>query len=817
MYSIVGKNVARLDALEKVTGRAVYAIDLKLPRTLHGKVLRSPYAHARILRIDTSRAESLPGVKAVITRENTPERRDGVVILDQHILALHVVRYVGEPVAAVAAEAPEVAEEALDLIDVEYEELPAVFDAEEVMGPNPRAVIHPYRASYEQETPLGGRPIPFDPRHPNVFNHFEMHAGDVAKGFREADLVLENRFTKAKVQHCQMEPHTAIAQVDPDGRITVWTGRQGIHRTRGHLAAWLGIPPSQVRVISPYVGGGFGGKEVFAHEFLAVLLAQKTGRPVRISLTREEVFTGTVTDVQSTIWIKDGVRKDGTVVAREIKIILKGGAYADLIPMTVRGCTFAAVGSYRIPNLKIDSYGVYTNEPAAGPFRGVAVPHVVWAAESQMDILAEKLGMDPVEIRRRNLLCEGDKNAHGEIVHSTAARECLERVAQFIEWGERLQQGPGPWRRGKGIAVGNKHGLAPAACSAIVKVNDDGSIEVRHGADEIGQGANTVLAQIAAEEFRIPLENVKVTFGDTAFAPYDLGSTGSKTTYHTGNAVRLACQDAKCQMFELASGKLEVPVSELETSGGRIHLAGYPDTGIAIADLFVHDRARGKYLPEVGEILGKATWVQPGTPMDPITGQISPELASEGRRVNSFYIHGAQAAEVAVNEETGEVKVLRLASAFDMGQPINPKLCEGQMEGGAGMGIGGALYEELVLENGAALNPTLMDYRLPTTTEMPKQDDFDSFIEAAPHKDGPFGAKGLGEGPIAPTSAAIANAVYDAVGVRITDLPITREKVWRALKGETGRGLKNRPRLFWDREMSEGKDGSTKALGDKHE
>lgn len=780
--AVVGKSLLRIDAKEKVTGKALFARDLKLPRMLYGKILRSSYPHARIIKVDTSKAERLRGVHAVVTGRDAPPGRYGTIIFDQHLPAREVVRFIGEPVAAVAAETPEIAEEAIDLIEVEYEELPAVFDAEEAMKPNPPAIVHPDLFNYGSDILRGNSGTRLDRNLPNVFHHYQIRHGDAAKGFREADLVMESRFSKGRVQHCQMEPHTAIARVDPDGGLTIWSGRQGIFRAKFHLAGWLGITPSKIRVLSPYVGGGFGGKLAIRPEAFAALLAIKSGRPVKVAFTREEVFIGATTDISTTVYIKDGVKRDGTIVAREMKIILNGGAYADSVPLVTRNCSFGAVAAYRIPNFKLDSYGVYTNQPIAGPLRGLGCQHPIWAVESHMDMLAEKLGIDAVELRRRNLLKEGEANVTGEITHSIGALECLEKAAEFIEWGKPPKAEEGPWKRGKGIALGNKYGGAPVACAAAVRYNEDGIIEVRHGADELGQGCNTVLGQLAAEEFGVGLDRIKVVYGDTDFTAYDLGSTGSKTTYNTGNAVRLACQDAKRQIFELASSRLEVPPEELETKGGRVYLKGRPETGIAITDLFSKDRAKGKYVAKGGEILGKATWLQPYAPEDPETGQIDAVLAAQGRRLNAFYIHGCQAAEVAVNVETGEVKVLRMASAFDMGQPINPIMCEAQMEGGAGMGIGGAIYEEMVIDNGAVVNPSFMDYKMPTVAELPLGENVKSIMAPAPHKDGPFGAKGLGEGALTPTAPAIGNAIYNAVGIRIKDLPITREKILKALK-----------------------------------
>ncbi|MBI2910034.1 MAG: xanthine dehydrogenase family protein molybdopterin-binding subunit [Chloroflexi bacterium] len=780
--SVVGKSVLRKDAWEKVTGKGKYTIDLKLPGMLHAKILRSPYPHARILSIDTSRAENLPGVKAVVTARDAPSVRDGNFVFDQYIPARDVVRFVGEPVAAVAAVTREAAEEALDLIDVEYEELPAVFDLEEAGSMEPPAVLHPDLAKY-RNVEVQSIGASFEVERPNVHKHFKIRHGDIERGFKEADLILEGRFSRTRMQHCQMEPHTAIAQAEPDGGLTVWSGRQGIYRAKMQLSSWLGIPASKIRVICPYVGGAFGGKIAVRPEPFVALLALRTGKPVKLTFTREEVFVGATTESPMVIYLKDGVKKDGAIVAREMTVFLNGGAYADYMPLVTRNCAFGAVGSYKTPNFKFDSYGVYTNEPIAGPLRGLGSQHVIWAIESHMDLIAEKLGIDPVELRKKNILHEGDVNVTGEITHSIAARECLEAVAKAIDWGKQPLQPGGAWRVGKGIALGNKYSVAPTAACAIVKVNEDCIIELRHSAEEIGQGVNTVLAQMVAEEFSLPMENIKVTFTDTALTPYDPGPSSSRVTYNTGNAVRLACQDAKRQMFQIASSRLEVPPHELETRAGKVYIRSAPDVSMTITDLFRTAGPWGRgFLEKGAEILGKATWIQAFTPEDKETGQIDPAQAQRGMRLVSFWIHGAQAVEAAVNVETGQIKVLKMASAFDMGQPINPKLCEAQIEGGVGMGIGWSLFEELAMDNGVALNPTFMDYKVPSVAEMPHVENVASFLICAPHKDGPFGAKGLGEGALTPTAPAIASAIHNAVGVRIQDLPITREKVLEALR-----------------------------------
>lgn len=785
-HSVVGKSVPRLDALEKVTGQAKYCSDMKLPGMLHAKVLRSPYAYARILSIDTSKAQNLQGVRAVITSKDVSGKRFGASVFDQHILARSVVRYVGDPVAAVAADTIEIAEKALELTDIKYEEMPAVFDVEEAWQTSPPAVVHPDLPEYE----LGKFPSPrLVPERPNVCNYRTVRHGDVERGFQEADLIIENRFTTTRLQHCPFEPHVCIAQLEADGSLTIWASRQSLFLARQYLCNLFELPPSKVRLIaSYYIGGSFGSKVTLYTEPIAVVLAIKTRRPVRLAYTREEMFTSGGTRVPFVINIKDGVKRDGTIIAREMTMLLGMGAYSGSGPLITRNSIYAIVAGYRLPNLKVDAYAVYTNEPIVTSFRGFGTSQPVWAIESQMDIIAEKLGMDAVELRRKNLLKEGDINATGEIVHSIGLRECLDKVASLIEWGKNPKQEGGSWKSGKGLALGNKYSMAPTAAVGIVKVLGDGTIEVRESADEMGQGCVTVLAQIAAEEFGVAVDKVKVVWGDTSFTPYfSRGSTSQRTTFNLGNAVRLACQDAKRQLFEIAAQKLQAPPENMYIADGKIYISSERSKAINMRELFTAERELlpgefGDYVEKEAEILGKGIWVTPAAPSDPKTGQIPPDIARQGGRLAGFYGYVAQAVEVLVNTETGEVKVERIAAAADVGYPLNPKMCEQQIEGGVGMGLGSALWEEVLLDRGKVLNPNFRDYKMALASNMPKMNNVKVSLVSAPHKDGPYGAKGIGESTITPTAPAIANAIYNAIGVRIKDLPITREKVLKALK-----------------------------------
>ncbi len=780
-YSIVGKSALRVDGVEKVTGKAVYTDDIRLPRMLQIKVLRSPHPHAKILNIDTSGAEKLPGVRCVITGKDVPDKRIGLNVKDEYILAKDVVRAVGHAVAAVAAETREIAEAALDLIEVDYEPLPAVFDAEQAMSTNPPVIIHPDLARYDYMLTFTKQQ---DPDRPNVFNHSKIRLGDVEKGFREADLVMENRFTSQKMQHATIEPHSYVAQPEADGGLTMWFGSQAIQVPKVHLARVLGLHPSKIRLIVPYVGGGFGGK-MFRDEALTAFMALKAGRPVKLIYSREEEFYRGGTRVATIVNIKDGVKKDGTLVARQIEAILpSGGSTESVVAFITRNCMYAAVGLYRIPNFKWDSYGVYVNGPVTTSQRGFGSPQIIWAIESHMTMLANKLGLDPVKFRKMNFLTEGEKNLIGERVHSIGAEKALNDVVSFIKPGVK-SKAEGVWRKGKGFVIGAKYSEAPTVSMATVKVVEDGSIVVYHGAQEIGQGCDTVFAQMAAEEFGVPMSQVQVVLSDSLLVPYDHGTQSSRCTFHVGNAVLAACRAAKRDLCERVAKGMRVSPDDLDVKGGVVYLKSKPDQKMDIVRLFLGyrpERDQWGFFASEGEITGSGVYRQNSIPQDYETGQIDPKLADQDKRATAFFEYTAKAVEVAVNTETGQVKVLRFGCSTDMGQPINPKLCEGQSEGGMAMGIGNALFEEVIVEDGVVLNPNMVDYIVPPMGAMPSVDNVASLMAPAPHKDGPYGAKGLGEGGVLGIDAAIADAVYDAVGIRIKDLPITAEKLLKAMK-----------------------------------
>ena len=780
-FSVIGKSVPRLDVLDKVTGAAKYTMDegVGLSGMLYGKVLFSPYPHADIVSVDTSRAERVPGVVAVMTGKDVPPERKGLLVDDRHILCRERVRFIGDAVAVVAAVNIEAAEEALDLIRIEYKELPAIFDVEEAMKPDCPVVLHPDFPNYIRPIyQYIGRDLPG----PNVHTHHKIRRGNMEEGFQKADLVLESRFSNDRITHCQLEPFNAVAYVESDGSLIVWTSVHSAYsQTRDLICRNFNLPLGRVRVRSSNIGGNFGAAP--RAERFASLLAIKTMRPVKVVYSRKDCFIDGLNRLPCVFYIKDGVKKDGTLLAREMKMIVNTGGYTDIAPLTIRNGAFHA-SQYRIPNFKWDGYGVYTNYPGCGPYRGFGSGESLWAVESQMDMIAKKLGIDPMELRKKNVIKEGEENVRSEITHSIGAEECLDKAVEWIEWGKPSEAATGNWVKGKGFALGNKYTQLDMVASASVKVYLDGALEVLHGSDEVGQGCNTLLAQIAAEEFKMPMEKIKVKAGDTALVAYDPGAISSKTTIFTGNAVRLACLDAKRQIFEQAAPKLGAAPQDLEIRNGEVYVRGASGgKTITISDLSLAELPRAKGMQKAatcfadggGEIVGKGVFYGEPTEEDPETGQ--------GRALAMSYCYIVQAAEVAVDVETGMVKVLKCCTATDVGRAINPKMCEGQMEGGIAQGIGLALYEGFVFdEKGKLLNPNFVDYKFPGPREIPSGDNIKSMIVEAPHKDGPFGAKGMGEAAMNAIAPAIGNAIYNAVGVRIMDLPMTPERVLKAIR-----------------------------------
>ena len=771
----IGKSVRRLDYETKVTGKAIYLADMNVPGMCHGKILRSPYPHARIKRIDTSKALKVAGVVAIITRDDILhdegiEPYYGPVFKDQTIVATEKVHHVGDPVAAVAALDVDAAEEALRLIEVEYEELPAVLDVYAALKPGAILVHESVRvpesgfADLAEIKPIEGT---------NICTHFKLNRGDIQKGFAESDHIFEDTFTLPATQHCFLETHACIASVEPGGRITVWATTQNPFVVRTQLSNIFKVPVSKVRVIVPYLGGGYGGKVYPKVEPITVALALKAQRPVRVVLSREEVFY-TITKHAAVIRMKTGVKKDGTLVARECEIQLDTGAYAEIGPRVAKKSGYTAAGPYRIANLKIDSYSVYTNKPPAGAFRGFGVSQSAWAVESQMDIIAAALKMDPLELRLKNGYVDGDRFVTEETLRDVGLKECLDEVAKSIGWDSNKFKSRGvlPYaravqdstgsniRRGKGLACMIKATITPSISCAVVKLNEDASLSIYAGTVEMGQGSETTLAQIAGAELGIPLRQIQVLGVDTDVVPYDLTTSSSRSTFHMGKAVQLAAQHIQQQLKRIVSQEYGVPEDKISIADGKIRL---PESVL-----------------DYSEVMFKRFGMQGGTLIG--DGQVKTSVKNEfgEKSTSAFWFLAAGAAEVEVDTETGKFKLLKYATAVDVGKAISPLGCRQQLAGAAITGMGQAMFEEIAYDNGQLINPNLVDYVLPSLGDMPPV--IDVIAIEIPHKNGPFGAKGIGESALIPVSPAIANAIYDAVGVRIKDLPIKAEKIYLALE-----------------------------------
>lgn len=762
--TVVGKPITRVDAQEKVTGEAVYGYDLVLPNMLYGKAVFSTRPHAKIKRINIEKARKYSGVVAVITGKDAPWTH-GESIKDKPFLAQDKVRYIGEPVAALAAEDEDTAQAAAALIEVEYEDLPAYLSPEEACKPG-ALPIHEDFAGYRKSDFIVPGPLP------NVCEHFKLRTGDVERGFREADLVLEERYTLPTIQHAAMEPHSAHAQVDPaSGRVTIWVANDAPFRALHELAEALGLPQEKIRLINPLQGGGFGSKGGLKVEPIAIALAYHTGgRPVRVKFNRQETFISTLTRHEATVYIKSGVKKNGSLCARQMTIYWGAGAYAEKSPtVCIRG-SLPAPGPYRIPHVKVDGYAVYTNKPVSGAFRGYGIPQGAWACEQHTDELAKRLRMDPLQLRLQNIFVDGDLSYWGEKLHSVGLKETLIKAAEAIEWGKKDEGGKGSKRgllRGKGLACISKPTRTPTTSKAAVLIDTNGQVTVLAGTVEIGQGCSTILSQVAAEELKLPLEKVRMAPLDTDVIPFDASTTSSRSTYHMGNAVRLAAIDAREKLAQIASPMLEAGKDDLSFADGKVYLKEQPQMALPIGEVV---RRR---LGPTGLLRGDSSYTfEIGKDLDLETGH--------SEHASAFYMYATQAAEAEVDEETGRVRLLRMVAAHDVGKAINPLNCEGQIEGGLAMGIGSALHEHLVVdETGKVRNPSFLDYHLATSLDLPKMIPI---IVECPEPEGPYGAKGLGEPGLAPTPAAIGNAVANALGIRIYDLPLSPERVYWAIR-----------------------------------
>ena len=773
-FNCIGTSVVRKDAYDKATGKAMFSADYHEKGMLYGKLLGSAYPHAIIKSIDTSAAEAIDGVVCIMTGKDVPDERTDGYIHDRHILVKEKARYIGDPIAAVAAVTEEIAEEAIAAIRVEYEELPYELDPVKAREEHCPVVIHEGLPHYDN-IEFQGVWSSLDPDRPNQFIHRKIrHGKDVDEALKEADIIIEGEYSFPRAHHCCIEPHVAMARPESDGGVTIYACEQGAGFQRYGIAEALGLESSKCRLVVPYIGGGFGGKVGVMVCPIAGMLALKCKRPVRIEQSREEVFVSGNPRSPGIVHITDGFKRDGTLVARKIHEVVNSGAYSTHTTVLISGGVYGATGTYRCPNLHIDAYGVYTNTPPTGPYRSLGSEMLCFGIECNMDKAAEALGIDRVEIRAKNLLVDGDEDGVGQITYNNGTLQCLREVQKYLD-AEPMKQNEGPWVYGRGYSVGNKFtAYWNTGTAAACKVCDDGTIEVRNFHVEMGQGSVTVDAQVAAEEFNLPIDRVKMVICDSDRVPYDEGTYCSRGTYINGNAVRKACQAAKKQMFEIASEIMNLPAYELDTANGLVFERKNPDNFIPFFQLYEY----GGYLRKGGEILGMDNFTTTFETDDPATGQ--------SRDVVTFYSYGALGFELGINVETGEVKILKSGGWYDCGQPINPTLVDVQLYGAMIMGLGQAVFEEqLYNDQGKIINGNFRDYKIPTSLDCPRNDQLVGGVcPGLPHKTGPYGAKGIGEVSLVPVMPAIANAMRAALGIDIKEIPMTREKVLNAIKAK---------------------------------
>jgi 4-hydroxybenzoyl-CoA reductase subunit alpha len=747
-YNVINTPVHNIDGITKITGRAKYTFDITLPQMLYGKILRSFYPHAEIIDIDITKAERLKGVKAVVTGKDTLGIKQGIwrrfkELCDEEILARNKVRYIGEPVAVVAAVDEDTAEEALDLIEVEYKPLPGVFEPLE-------AIKEGYPQLHEHAE-----------RNINVTRHIEW--GDVDEGFKKADYVREDWFRCSSQAHVCMETHCAVASYTPDGKLTVWTSTQSHYYIKVLLAEILGLRENDVRVISRFTGGGFGSKfELDSAQFCSSLLSMKLCKPVKIVLSREEEFTATKRRTPMFYYVRSGVKKDGIFLAKEARVFTEGGAYTAMGATALYLTGFFQSFPYVWPSYRYDGYRVYTNTAPTSAMRGFGAPQATFCAETQIDLIADELGIDPIEIRRKNAMYPGYEVPGQATIQSCGLGQCLDKIDEWIKSRGKL-----PPHRGIGIAaygfmsggIFNWFDTPYAFSSAVIQINIDGKVDLYVGSQDMGQGSNTTMAMICAEELGVKIEDIRLHMGDTETCPVDLGAWGSRETLMQGNAVKMAASKAKQQILEFATAKLAPNiVYDLDIKDGWIHLIARPERGLSYYDV-VKEAIRGK---EGQPIIARGHY----TPHR--KGMISPA-----------YSFGVQAVEADVDPDTGKITLKNCVTAHDCGQVINPLGVEGQLEGAMAMAAGYGFTEDLPMDEGKILNPNLVDYMLLRATEMPET----KVMEVETYEpEGPFGAKEAGEGLTNPTAGALSNAVFHATGISIKNLPITPEKVFNALK-----------------------------------
>lgn len=754
-FVVAGRPLPRLDAPAKVTGSQIYGADVLLPGMLWGKLLRSPLPSAAIRHLDARPALAIDGVRAVVTAADIPAVRYGPAVKDMTVLARGCVRYIGEPIAAVAATTQEIAERAAAAIAVELEPSPAVFDPQEALLAE-APLVHPDWTDYAA--------LPVLSRQGNIAGRSRIRHGDIEAAFAQCHRIYRHRFTTPVVHAGYTEPRAAVARWEGDGGLWVWTNAQLPYEIQATLAEILEMPASRIRVLVPGTGGGFGGKLRIALEHHAALLARAAGRPVKLISTSEEELTAAHPRQASIVELRTGVDRDGRLLAKEARVIMDCGAYAGSGPGTAAVALQIVAGPYRTPNLSLEGLAVYTNKVPTGSFRATAGPMGNFAVESQMDIIAEDLGIDPLELRLRNAVRNGDTGPAGEVLSAVSVSECLRKAADAIGWSEGRRGGG----RGKGIACG--WWMTTGGSSAVyVKLNPDGTATLGSGAVELGTGALTGAAQILAEELGLPLEAIRIAAVDTDAVPYDYGAQGSRTAFSVGNAARAAAMELRRQVADFVAVGFGVDAALARLEGGEA-VAGAHRMPLAEAARLMQLQGGGS--------AAHGRFIAPAPPHDPARVENHPLPAWN---TPSFHAH---AAEASVDRETGEITVERYVVAQDVGFAINPAGIEGQIEGGVAQGLGQALSEEIVFEGGRVGNPTLTDYKMPTAMDVPRVEAI--LVEEASEA-GPYGAKGVGEPPSIEPLATVANAIAAATGVRLADAPFTPEKILRALDEKKSR------------------------------
>lgn len=767
----VGVTMSRLEAREKATGQAVYTDDMLLQGMLQGAILTSPHPHADIVSYDTSRAEALKGVRAVITGDSFPTRYMGLVVKDETVLAKGKVRYIGEPVAAIAADSLEIARAALSLIHIEYRILPAVFTIDEALAPN-APVLHEDFASYSKIYDTSTC------THPNELTNTLITVGNIDEGFAQCDVIVDKWYQMEAQYHAYLEPATALASVDGMGKVTVWSSTQSVFRTQLNLHECLGIPMSKIRSVVPRIGGGFGGKSEPMTQPIAVALAMKARRPVKVTLNRTEDMTTMRTRHPARIRMRTGAKRDGTLVAREVEAWFDGGAYADDTPAVMNFALFFSAGPYRFRDIRVEGHGIYTNKMRAGAFRGFGNPQATFASETNIDEVALELGMDPLELRRRNLIGPGDRWLGGQVIQTSGLEECFEKVVAESRWHERRT----PWED----AEGHRHGLGLALTShvcgflstgAIIRLTEDGSLTLNTGAVDLGQGSDTALSQMCAGEFGVDVRQVNFVPPDTDAAPYNSGTNCSRVTYMVGRAIGEAAQMVRERMFRIAAILLECTSEEVLLLEGGLIGAKNTNRTVSFKDIAGY----ALWMPGSGGPITGTGSVMHTEPLDPKHTMTRGMVDFDN--VGAF-IFGAQVAEVAVDPTTGKVEVVEAWCAHDVGRAINPGAVVGQIEGGFVQGLGYALTEEMVWRDGSVVNTNFMDYKIPCALDTTA--DIHCYIVEVPDPTHPHGAKGIGEPPLIGAAAVIPNAVGHATGLRMRHIPITPERMFMAYNEADG-------------------------------